>query len=107
MSAPLQSNRAPHVGSTLANRRALSHYVQLAEQARLERERADQIHAALQVDALIERARLAGQLVPDDADGPLWLDALKVAAALLVMIGVGIILRDPFAHLLMRLGVLS
>lgn len=107
MSAPLQSNRAPHVGSTLANRRALSHYVQLAEQARLERERSDQIHAALQVDALIDRARSAGQLVPADIDAPLWRDGIKVAAALVVMVGVGIVLREPVAHLLAWLGVLS
>ncbi|MGN6383682.1 MAG: hypothetical protein ACTHMK_13850 [Dyella sp.] len=97
----------PHVGPTLGNRRALSHYTQLAEQARLERERADQIHAALEVDALIARARSAGQLVPQEVDEPAWRFAIKVAAALIVMAGVGVILRDPVARLLMSLGWLS
>jgi hypothetical protein len=108
MNAPLPSSRVqPHVGATLGNRRALSHYTQLAEQARLERERSDQIQAALEVDALIERARTAGQLVPQEVDAPLWRDGIKVAAALIVMAGVGIILREPVAHLLVVLGLLS
>lgn len=99
----------PHIGATLTGSRALSHYTQLAEQARLERERADEIDAALQVDALIDRVRLSPQFVatPDEPDAPLLHDVSRFAAALIVLVGFGLILREPVRHLLVAVGVLS
>lgn len=116
-------NPVPHIGRTLTQRRAhpgasyhpsirayqqnqRAHYEGQVEQLR-ELERFEQTDAALQVDALIERARSAGQLVPEESEHPWWRDVTCWTAALFVMAGFGILLRDPVARLLVVLGVLQ
>jgi hypothetical protein len=87
-------NTLPHIGSTLAQRRALSAY-QLQQDA-LEADRRERIDAALQVDALLVRIREndAAGCAECDADEPtpLWLLALGATLwTLLLVIGLGLV----------------
>lgn len=105
----------PHIGQTMQQKRALAHYVPMAEEARRERERADQINASLQVDALMDRMREAGtgECAHDDPTLPTWRDVLGVAVidialalAVIVVWGIfGLILSDPMRAALTVLGV--
>ncbi|MDE2427016.1 MAG: hypothetical protein KGO96_14045 [Elusimicrobia bacterium] len=103
------------ITQTLQQRRALAHYVPMAEQAardaelaQQEHRRANQLHAALQVDELLDRVRQSGTGEchrQDEAPAhlPTWRDVLGLYAAdmaigLLFAIGWGGVLVATWLH---------
>ncbi len=80
---------APHIGQTMQQRRAMAHYLPMAEQAKHER-------AADEVNGLLDRVRQAGTgECSQHGDVSSWRDALRFwacAAAFLAgwfVVGVG------------------
>lgn len=72
----------PHVGRTMQQKRALSHYLPMAEQAKKER-------AAEEVSELLDRVRDQGTGQPPNL--PTWRDVLGIFAADMAMTAVFLI----------------
>lgn len=90
----MNTHPTPHIGVTLAQRRALTYQLQQRE-LEAERDRLERIHAELQVDALLDRIRendASGCAECDDDElTPLWLMALGATLwTLLLVIGLGL-----------------
>lgn len=118
----------PHIGPTLGQRQAMR-YAQVDRSAVLQRLTTqnavlatEQAHEeARQLAAVALRPEPAAFVAANDAPDPACFVSavdepvdesairfgIKVAAALIVMAGVAVVLRDPVARLLVMLGVLS